>query len=39
MGMKSVLVSMLMFLLTVTVTCVVGFQFYRTTKDNIHLQG
>lgn len=39
MGMKSVLVSMLMFLLTVTVTCIVGFQFYRTTKDNIHLQG
>lgn len=39
MGMKSVLVSMLMFLLTVAVTCVVGFQFYRTTKDNIHLQG
>ena len=39
MGARSVLVSMLMFLLTVAVTCVVGFQFYRTTKDNIHLQG
>ena len=39
MGARSVFVSMLMFLLTVAVTCVVGFQFYRTTKDNIHLQG
>ena len=39
MGARSVLVSMLMFLLTVAVTCVVAFQFYRTTKDNIHLQG
>ena len=39
MGARSVLVSMLMFLLTVAVTCVVAFQFYCTTKDNIHLQG
>ena len=39
MGKRSVFISTLMFLLTVAVTCVVGFQFYRTTKDNIQLQG
>ena len=39
MGARSIIVSLLVFLLTVTLTCVVGFQFYRTTKENIHLQG
>ena len=39
LGVQSVIVSMLAFLVTVAVTCVVGSQFYRTTKENIHLQG
>ena len=26
-------------MLTVTLTCVVGYKFYDTTKENIHLQG
>ena len=39
MGARSIVVSLLVFLLTVTLTCVVGYQFYHTTKENIHLQG
>ncbi len=38
MGIRSVIVSMLVFFVTVAVTCVVGFRAYRTTKENIHLQ-
>ena len=39
MGARSIVVSLLVFLLTVTLTCVVGYKFYDTTKENIHLQG
>ena len=39
MGLRSVLASMLAFFITVALTSVVGYQFYRTTKENIHLQG
>ncbi len=38
-GARSVIVSLLVFVLTVTLTCVVGYQFYDTTKENIQLQG
>ena len=39
MGTRSVVASTLVFLLTIAVTCVGGYQFYRTTKESIHLQG
>ena len=39
MGAKSIAASVLVFLITVAVTCMAGFQFYRTTKENIRLQG
>ena len=39
MGARSAAASLIVFLFTVAVTCMVGYQFYRTTKENIHLQG
>lgn len=39
MGMRSVLVALLVFVLTIGITCVVGYQFYHTTKETIRLQG
>jgi len=39
LGAKSIAASVLVFLITVAVTCMAGFQFYRTTKENIRLQG
>ena len=32
MGARSVIVSLLVFVLTVALTCVVGYKFYDTTK-------
>ena len=39
MGWWSILSSLLVFLVTVAVTGVVGINFFRTTRDNIELQG
>ena len=39
MGTRSAIVSLLVFFLTVSVTCVVGYRFYQATKEDIHLQG
>ena len=39
MGARSIAASALVFLITVAVTCLAGFQFYRTIKENIRLQG
>lgn len=39
LGTANIIVSMFFFLVTIAVTCVVGYFFYRTTKENIHLQG
>ena len=39
MGVRSIALSLLVFLVTLAVTCVVGLQFYRTTRENIQLQG
>ncbi len=39
MGTKSIVATLLVFLFTVAVTCLAGFQFYRTIKENIRLQG
>ena len=39
MGARSVLISTLVFLFTVAATCAGGYQFYRTTKESIYLQG
>lgn len=39
MGFRSILLSMLVFMITIGITIVVGYQFYNTTKDSIRLQG
>ena len=39
MGTKSILISMAAFLFTVVLTGEVGYQFYCTIKENIHLKG
>lgn len=39
LGTRNIIISMLVFLVTIAVTCVVGYYFYKTTKENIHLQG
>lgn len=39
MGMQAILLSMLVFVITIGITFVVGYQFYNTTKDSIRLQG
>ena len=39
LGAKSAIAWLLVFLLTVSVTVVVGYQFYRTTKEDINLRG
>lgn len=38
-GIKSIITTTLVFLLTVAVTCVGGFRLYQSTKQSIHLQG
>ena len=38
-GLKSVIAATLVFLLTVTATCVGGYQLYQNTKESILLQG
>lgn len=39
LGKKNIIVSMLVFLVTIAVTGIAGYSFYRTTKGNIHLRG
>lgn len=39
MGTRNVIISMLVFLITIVVTFIVGYSFYRTTKGNINLRG
>ncbi|MBQ4515142.1 MAG: response regulator [Anaerolineaceae bacterium] len=39
MGTRNIIVSMLVFLVTIAVTGIAGYSFYRTTKGNINLQG
>ena len=39
MGVRSVVASALVFLLTVAATCAGGYQLYKSTKESIHLQG
>ena len=39
MGVRSVVASALVFLLTVAATCAGGYQLYKATKESIHLQG
>lgn len=39
MGIRTILLSVLVFLTTIGITFVVGYQFYNTTKDSIRLQG
>lgn len=39
MGLQAILLSMLVFVITIGITFVVGYQFYNTTKDSIRLQG
>ncbi|MBQ6518921.1 MAG: response regulator [Anaerolineaceae bacterium] len=39
LGTRNIIVSLFVFLVTIAVTCVVGYYFYQTTKENIHLQG
>ena len=38
-GLKSIIASAFVFLLTVAATCAGGIQLYRSTKESIHLQG
>lgn len=38
-GRKRIAASLLVFLLTVAATCIVGYEFYRATKQNIRLRG
>lgn len=39
LGTRNIIISLFVFLVTIAVTCVVGYYFYKTTKENIHLQG
>ncbi len=39
LGTRNIIVSICVFCVTIAVTCVAGSYFYRTTKENIHLQG
>lgn len=38
-GRKRIVASLLVFLLTVAATCIVGYEFYRATKESIRLRG
>ena len=38
-GAKSSIAALLVFLLTIAATCAVGYRLYRSTKENIKLQG
>ena len=38
-GARGTIVALLVFLFTVAATCVLGYQFYCTTKEDIRLQG
>lgn len=37
-GLKNIIALLLVFLLTVTITCVGGYLLYQSTKESIHLQ-
>lgn len=38
-GMRSIIASLFVFLLTISATCIGGYQLYKSTKESIHLQG
>jgi hypothetical protein len=39
MGIRSVIAPMLVFLLTVVMTCIGSYQYYKATREEIYLQG